>query len=336
MLQRRGRFGRARDRPARAPAGSAFRSRPAAIRCRKLLVQDPLVQGVLVDDRHALVALGDEVAVVDLQGRGRRPSRRGGLGRRGLSAARRRHSTGGRLVESSSSVPASGSSGRSSRLQVQRLPRRWPTGRRRVAAAGIAARGRRPLPQAATLPLAQSTSCWRNCAAWAASCPPVGSSSVVAGVVAGRLHARVQVGRQELAPQRGQQLAVEPAGVLEADFELRRMDVHVDQFRRHLQRQEGDRIAARSSTARDRPRPGRAAATRSRMCRPLRNRYCMRLWLRLWLGWADVAGEPHVAVDAFDPDQVLGQFAAEERRDPLQPAVAGRPARTPAGRCAAA
>ena len=43
----------------------------------QLLVQDPLVQGVLVDDRHALVGLGDEVAVVDLQRRWAHAAMRG-------------------------------------------------------------------------------------------------------------------------------------------------------------------------------------------------------------------------------------------------------------------
>jgi hypothetical protein len=33
-----------------------------------LFVENPLVQGVLVDDRYALLGFGDEVAVVDLQG----------------------------------------------------------------------------------------------------------------------------------------------------------------------------------------------------------------------------------------------------------------------------
>ena len=33
----------------------------------ELLVQNPLVQGVLVDDDHALVVLGDQVAVVNLK-----------------------------------------------------------------------------------------------------------------------------------------------------------------------------------------------------------------------------------------------------------------------------
>ena len=35
--------------------------------CSQLLVQDPLVQSVLVDHRHAVVTLGHQVAVVDLQ-----------------------------------------------------------------------------------------------------------------------------------------------------------------------------------------------------------------------------------------------------------------------------
>ena len=34
----------------------------------ELLVHDPLVQSVLIDDDQAVVALGDEVAVVELDG----------------------------------------------------------------------------------------------------------------------------------------------------------------------------------------------------------------------------------------------------------------------------
>ena len=32
--------------------------------------------------------------------------------------------------------------------------------------------------------------------------------------------------------------------------------------------------------------PSACCSARSRMCRPLRKKYCIRLWLRLWLGWA--------------------------------------------------
>ena len=35
--------------------------------CADLLEEDPLVQGVLIDDRHPFVALGHEIAVMDLQ-----------------------------------------------------------------------------------------------------------------------------------------------------------------------------------------------------------------------------------------------------------------------------
>ena len=66
----------------------------------QLLVQDPLVQGVLVDDDHPVVGLGDEVAVVDLDrlerdaaSRDRRPAgpsgRRGGRRARPSATARR-------------------------------------------------------------------------------------------------------------------------------------------------------------------------------------------------------------------------------------------------------
>ena len=37
-----------------------------------LLVQNPLVQGMLIDNRHAFLRLGHQIAIVDLQGRGGR------------------------------------------------------------------------------------------------------------------------------------------------------------------------------------------------------------------------------------------------------------------------
>ena len=44
--------------------------RPARDAGEQLLVHDPLVQRVLVDDDQPVVALGDEVAVVELDGAG--------------------------------------------------------------------------------------------------------------------------------------------------------------------------------------------------------------------------------------------------------------------------
>ena len=62
---------------------------------------------------------------------------------------------------------------------------------------------------------------------------------------AGRgLGQRGQVGGQELAANRGEQLAVEPAAVAEADLQLRGMDVDLNHVGRHLDGEESDRIAS--------------------------------------------------------------------------------------------
>ena len=52
----------------------------------------------------------------------------------------------------------------------------------------------------------------------------------------------IQIGREEPRAEGSQELAIQPASVLEADLELRRMDVHIDQFGRHLHRQKRDRL----------------------------------------------------------------------------------------------
>ena len=62
--------------------------------------------------------------------------------------------------------------------------------------------------------------------------------------IRGRLAAGGEVGGEELGPQRAEQLAVESAAILEADFLLGRMDVHVDHFGRHVETQEADRLPA--------------------------------------------------------------------------------------------
>jgi hypothetical protein len=59
-----------------------------------------------------------------------------------------------------------------------------------------------------------------------------------------RLAPRRKIGGQKLRPQRAQQLAVQPAGVLEADFLLGGMHIDVDQFGRHVEPQEADRLPA--------------------------------------------------------------------------------------------
>ena len=89
-----------------------------------------------------------------------------------------------------------------------------------------------------------------------------------------------QVGGEKLGPQRAEQLAVEPAAILKTYFELRGMDVDVHHIRRHFQAQKADRKPA----GEQQPSIGlgqRVPQRRSRMCRPLRNMYCMRAWARL-------------------------------------------------------
>ena len=151
------------------------------------------------------------------------------------------------------------------------------------------------------------------------------------GVEAGRrslvargrgLNPRRQIGGQELAPQGAQQLAVEPAGVLEADFELGRMDVDVDQLGRHLEHEEGDGKAADHQEA--------AIGLAQRMLQgpvadvpPVEKEILHPVMAAALAGMGHVAGQLHLVLDALDPNQVVGQLAAEALRDPLQPAVVG-------------
>src|SRR3989304_3469339 len=62
------------------------------------------------------------------------------------------------------------------------------------------------------------------------------------GPTGGRPTAGLEIGREELRPQRAEQLAIEPAAVLEADLLLGGMDVDVDHLRRHVEPQEADRL----------------------------------------------------------------------------------------------
>ena len=70
-LERRGRFGRAQVDRLRHQQRLRL-ERAGQHLLAQLLVQNPLVQRVLIDHHHAVVALGDQIAVVNLQCRGRR------------------------------------------------------------------------------------------------------------------------------------------------------------------------------------------------------------------------------------------------------------------------
>ena len=116
-----------------------------------------------------------------------------------------------------------------------------------------------------------------------------------------------QIGRQKPRAQRAEQLAIQPAAVLKADFELRRMDVHIDGLRRHFDLQHGHRISAGQQQPAIRFAQGM-------LQRPIADRAAVeKQILHLLIAAAlrrigDVAGQPHVAVAAFDPNQLLGQF----------------------------
>ena len=100
----------------------------------------------------------------------------------------------------------------------------------------------------------------------------------------GRLQGDGQVGREKLAAQRAEQLAVEAARLLKSDFELRGMHVDVDLSAGMSMRNMA--IGYRPvSSSRGRPRSRRVAA-RLRIARPLRNKYCSRGFDRLWSGLA--------------------------------------------------
>ena len=200
----------------------------------QLLVQNPLVQRVLVDDFDAGVGFDDQVAIVNLQC----ACRDAGATRRGRSLA---------------SVAAESSTRRS----------RWPTSNgwnggtsTRCSRSGPRRNGGEPLRVVGRTDR-QLARCWpellaspnRPVRSYRRRCASHRRRSSTPRQLARRLAAGREIGRQKLRPQRAEQLAVQPAAVLEADFLLRRMDVHVDHLGRHVEPQEADRLPAREQQA---------------------------------------------------------------------------------------
>ena len=189
------------------------------------------MQRVLVDDLEAVVGLGDEVAIVDLQ--------RAAAQTRPWRRRRRRLSAVGRACDCESprsrTVGTAARRGGAAASGSPKLPR--PNLRRRDGS-----RHRSLLARAAPSPNATS---WLDAAAGLDR----HRRRRAAGQVSGRRAAGREVGRQELRPQRAEQLAVEPAAVLEADFLLRGMHVDVDQLGRHVEPQEANRLPAREQQA---------------------------------------------------------------------------------------
>ena len=135
-----------------------------------------------------------------------------------------------------------------------------------------------------------------------------------------RLDADGQVGLEELAPQGAQQLAVDPARILESHLELRGMDVHVDHLRRRLDAQEGDGKAAGHQQA----AIGLAEGVLQRSVADvaaIEQQVLHAVVAAAVAGMAHVAGQPDRAAGAFDPDQGPRRLLAEQPADPLQPAL---------------
>ena len=67
--------------------------------------------------------------------------------------------------------------------------------------------------------------------------------------------------------------------------------------------------------------PSACCSARSRIARPLRNRYCIRPVARLCIGLATKPASVDAVALAFDLDQVVGDLLAEERGDALADVV---------------
>ncbi len=138
-----------------------------------------------------------------------------------------------------------------------------------------------------------------------------------------RFAAGREVGGEKLRPQRAEQLAVEPAAVLEADFLLRGMHVDVDHLGRHVEPQKADWLPTREQEAAIRLAQRvlqRAVADRpaveEQVLHPTRGAAVHRI--------GDVTGERDAVRLAGDFDQVVGDFLAEEGGNALPHVVHGR------------
>ena len=266
----------ARDAPTRGRLGrgqvqrlghqQGLRSpRPPPKPAGEVLVQDPLVQGVLVDHHHPFLALRHEIAIMNLQGLQGRPGGRpqpasGGEPtpaepRAKPAAESPRPSSGKSRAPAAPLRPRGRGPGRSRRTSVQRATRSHRQ-RRNAARPADRQRGRRAArPHVATLPLAQSTNSCRT-----GPCGPVVRPGGVF-VAGGRGHAGRQVGGEELRPQRGEQSGCRagrrPGSAPPAwwDGRSRRPAPAACPALRNATG------SGPSSAARGRPRPGRAEAS---------------------------------------------------------------------------
>ncbi len=243
-----------------------------------LLVQNPLVQSVLIDHDHAVFALGHQIPVVDLQRPNRlgRPRRfqRGAGARRAMARSSAFHAC--RMI----GIRRRGGSPRRSNCRSASDPDRCRRGRGQVEAS--AAHGADRDFTAATAGCTAAAFPNRPSAPWpnrpvpGAAGPSFPDRCAAAGPsVVDRFQPMRQIGREELRSQRAEQLAVEPAAVLETDFQLVGWTLTSTTSGGISRLRKRNRIAA----GEQQPAIGLGQGVLQRAIanvRPLRNRYCMR------------------------------------------------------------
>ncbi len=131
------------------------------------------------------------------------------------------------------------------------------------------------------------------------------------------------VGRQKMVAKRLQQAAVDASAVGEADFQFGRVNVDVDQLRRHRHPKETHRVAA------DHQQPA-VGFTKGVLQRAIADVASVEKQV-LHAGVAaadrrvtDVTLNADLRIIAVDGDQGFGDFAAEERFDPVAPTMGDR------------
>ena len=187
----------------------------------ELFVEDPLVERVLIDHFEADVGFDDEVAVVNLQ-RGATRSRVDAMDTVALCECRM-HLPGVEWLKRRHVEPVEPQRfAESVRIVGRGRKRRAAAGRVAPSPNGRAGSPRRwfPLTHHRRPIMVERPTRWR--------------------FAAGR-----EIGGEKFRAQRAEQVAVKTTAILETDFLLGRMHVHVDQLRRHVEPQEADRLPAR-------------------------------------------------------------------------------------------
>ena len=233
----------------------------------ELLVEDPFVKRMLVDDFEAAVGFGDEVAVVNLQSSQLRGETR-------TVECVPRLCFVGRIAPRVSHCQIVGTAARSTVVESpQRFAEVW---RRRICASDRLAADL--LDRAARFAQSDDVRLTPPPASISHSRRRAGSS------LRGERAAGHQIGRQELRPQRAQQLAVDPAAVLEATSSFVGCTLTSTARGGMSQLQKTNRVPAREQQP--------AVRFAQRMLqrpianeRPLRNKYCIRLLAGCASGW---------------------------------------------------